>query len=304
MWEREWRSAEAVVLWAAVAATGAIIGCGESKKKTEQGIEVAAWTPRNTSAETGGGASMVPKNEVTGPVSYVDAETAYKNGQFDEAVTLFKGYTTGKPENPWGHFMLGLSAWKVRDLDQAEAEFLRAIELDPKHVKSRYNLVRVYLDKGEPAKAVDHIDAAIMLDTITSEGYRLLGRVRDDLKTLPEAEEAYRHALEIEGGDVWAMNNLGLNLVKQGKFERAIIVFARVTELKPENPTFQNNLGMALELTGYFTGAAKAYQAAVSVDGSYQKAVSNLARVDKLEDKPGLPVLDLEALAKTFATRQ
>lgn len=302
MWKREWQGAEAVVLWAALATAAAIIGCGESRKK-EQGIEVAELAPRNASVEPAGGGSM-SKTEVTGPVSYVDAETAYKNGQFDEAVTLFKGYTAGKPENPWGHFMLGLSAWKVRDLDQAEAEFLRAIELDPKHVKSRYNLVRVYLDKGEAEKAVDHIDAAIKLDSSTSEGYRLLGRIKDDLKALPEAEEAYRQALKINGGDVWAMNNLGLNLVKQGKFERAIVVFARVTELKPDNPTFQNNLGMALELNGYFTGATKAYQAAVSVDGSYQKAVSNLARVEILEDKPGLPVLDLEALAKTFATRQ
>ena len=49
MWKREWRGAEAVVLWAALATAAAIIGCGESRKK-EKGIEVAELKPGVTAS--------------------------------------------------------------------------------------------------------------------------------------------------------------------------------------------------------------------------------------------------------------
>jgi len=303
MWQRQMRSVEAVVLWGAVAASLAIIGCGERKKKEALVEEVGRLTPRPASVETGGG-EVSMGTTTAGPVSFADAQEAYNTKRFTVAVEMFKGYTESKPENAWGHFMLGLSAWKSGDTDQAESELLKAIELDSTHLKSRYNLARVYLDKGDGQKAAEQVEKGLTLDSASSEGFRLQGRVREELGMFPEAEESYRHALEIDGKDVWAMNNLGLNLVRQGKFERAVSVLARVTQLKPENPTFQNNLGMALELSGYFTGATKAYQSAVTLDGSHQKAIDNLARVEKLEDKAGLPVLDLEALAKTFTTRQ
>ncbi|MBI4500361.1 MAG: tetratricopeptide repeat protein [Gemmatimonadetes bacterium] len=241
-----------------------------------------------------------PAGEVTGPVSFNDAEAAYEQKQFDDAVKLFKGYTTQKPENAWGHYMLGLSAWKTRDFGQAESEFLRALELDPTHVRSRYNLARVYLDQEEPAKAAEQIESALKIDSTSAEGFRLLGRARDELGLLKEAEQAYREALKRDNRDFWSMNNLGLNFISQDRAGEAVGVLSRAVQLQPEKALFRNNLGMALELNGYFVDAGKAYQAAVEKDSSYQKAIDNLARVSGHEDKPGLPPLDLDVLAQNF----
>lgn len=297
MLERRQRSVAAFVLWGMASLTA--LGCGDSRKQ-ETATDVTEVNHSATPADALSEASMPAT--VVEPVSYTEAEKAYTESRFDEAVGLFKRYTAGKPENPWGYYMLGLSAWKNRDLDDAETGFLRAIELDSSHVKSRINLARVYLDKEEPGKAVGQVEVAMKLDSTSAEGFRLLGRVRDELGLYPEAELAYRQALTIDGEDVWAMNNLGLNFIKQGKLERSIGVLARVTQIKPDSPRFHNNLGMALELNGYFSAAAAAYQAAVGIDGSYQKAIDNLARVSELKDSPGIPVLDLELLAKTFSS--
>ena len=284
MWERQGSSVWGTVLLAAASLT--LVYCGESAKN-QGGSETGRVSARLTPVDTISQASM--STTIVGPVSYADAESAYTEKRFDEAVTRFKGYTATKPENPWGHYMLGLSAWKVRDFDQAESELLKAIELDSTHVKSRINLARVYLDKGEPGKAEEQVQVVVKLDSASGEAFRLLGRVRDDLKMYPEAEEAYRTAIEIDSTDVWAMNNLGLNLIKQGKLETSVEVLTKVTEIKPESPTFQNNLGMALELNGRFTDATKAYQEAVNLDAKYQKAVDNLARVTGLKDKVVTP---------------
>jgi Flp pilus assembly protein TadD len=81
-------------------------------------------------------------------VSYEEADSAFRAGRYDEAARLFARYTEGKPENPFGHYMLGLSAWKSRDHTGAEAAFERALALDPDHVKSYLNLARVLLEVG------------------------------------------------------------------------------------------------------------------------------------------------------------
>ncbi|HVL18767.1 MAG TPA: hypothetical protein VM387_12245, partial [Gemmatimonadales bacterium] len=44
------------------------------------------------------------------PVSYVDAEQAFHRGSYGEATQLFEGYRRQHPDNPWGHYMYGLSA--------------------------------------------------------------------------------------------------------------------------------------------------------------------------------------------------
>jgi len=290
------RAVAAAALWGMVSLTAG--GCGDSRKR-EAGSQKPDAEPVKTTTEALSEASL--PTTVIVPVSYEDAEKAYNERRYEDAVGLFRGYTASKPGNPWGYYMLGLSAWKNRDLEEAERGFARAIELDSGHVKSRINLARVYLDMDLPEKASDHVNVAMKLDSTSAEGFRLQGRVRDELGIFPEAELSYREALRIDEEDGWAMNNLGLNFIRQGKLERAIGALARVTQLKPDVPPFQNNLGMALELSGYVRAAAVAYQGAVALDGSYQKAIDNLARVAGLTDQPGLPELDLAKSAASFA---
>ena len=68
---------------------------------------------------------------------------------------LFTGYTTEHPDNVWGYYMLGLSAWKTGDRDAAVRAFTQALEKDSTRVKSRLNLKRLAAKKlknEEPTK--------------------------------------------------------------------------------------------------------------------------------------------------------
>ena len=277
------------------------MACGDSKDGKEKLADTPELTVRPASnVETVGTTGGSPAVE-TGPVSFEEAKKTFDGGDFHEASRMFKGFTTTKPDNMWGHYMLGLSAWKEHDFEQAETELLRSIEIDSTHLKSRYNLARVYLDNGEPEKAVDQIRVGLTLDSTSSEGYRLLGRSQDQLGQLPEGEQSYRIALKLDQQDAWTMNNLGLNLIQQNRPEEAIGVLARAVQLKPDNARFENNLGMALELNGYVVKAGEEYEKAVALDGSNQKAQQNLDRVKGHSDKPGIPELKLEEVAQRFA---
>jgi tetratricopeptide (TPR) repeat protein len=85
-------------------------------------------------------------------VTYEEAESTFTSRRYGEATEMFASYVSRRPQNPWGHYMLGLSAWKAGQLPRARESFERAIELDPSHVKSLLNLTRVLLDMRSPAR--------------------------------------------------------------------------------------------------------------------------------------------------------
>ena len=129
---------------------------------------------------------------------------------------------------------------------------------------------------------------------------RLLGRARAEAGQTDDAIDAYRTAVTLDDQDAWTFNNLGVLDIGQGLAEDAVGALARAADLKPDVATFHNNLGMALEQTGYFESAQDQYRMAVQADSTYQKAAANLQRIDGWKDKAGLPPLDLPGLEQKF----
>jgi len=213
---------------------------------------------------------------------------------------VFARYTQTKSENPWGYYMLGLSAWKAGDHDTAERAFEQALERDPRHVKSRLNLCRVLLDTHRPQDALVRVDEVLLIDPNSNDGYRLQGRAYRQLGQVDDAIRAYRHAIYIDNEDAWSMNNLGLIWIETERFDLALPPLARAVELNGAEAIFWNNLGMALEGTGHFRAAEEAYATAVDADDAYYNAEMNLARVKEVLEDPALEPVDLELAAERF----
>ena len=234
------------------------------------------------------------------PVSYEDAESAFTKGNYSDAAELFAAYIESKPENPWGRYMLGLSAWKAGDLARAEQAFDEALTLDPAHLKSMLNSTRVLLERGKNAEALERVTGALEIAPQSAEASRLHGRVLAQIGRNDEAIVAYQRAAALDERDTWAMNNLGLLYIQLGRYTEALPPLARATELNPRSPVFQNNLGQALERLGYYPEARKAYESAVASDSGYVKASTGLARVTGIEQPEGVTAPDLKALADEF----
>ena len=276
--------------------------CGGEVKNVKEVVgdsanPVATITvPGPTDTSTG----TVVSNTPTQAVSIAEGEKVYQEKRYADAAALFSTYVDQHPNNPWGHYMLGLSSWKAGDLQRAESAFVRANEIDPKHVKTLLNLTRVHLDQGRQKDALARVNAALVLDSSSGEAYRLLGRVRSALNEPNEAVAAYRFALSHDPKDVWSMNNMGLILIQQGSFEEALGPLALAVQLDSGVATFQNNLGIALEHTGRFTLATQAFKSALAVDESYTKAKLSLARVEGRKEDPTVTPVELTTLAESF----
>ena len=282
------RQVTAVLLVAFAAA-----GCsksGETPQTTTQGTgiatratPVAAQRPVDSRDEEGAGEETTPK--VSGPVSFADAEAAYQAKKYSEAVTLFERYTGQRPGNAWGHFMLGMSASKAGDLARAESAFEQALSIAPTHVGSLVNLSRVLIDQNRVDAALVRLAQAGEISPGSPDVQRLLGRAYTAQGKTDEAVDAYRHAIALDAGDAWSMNNLGLLFLEERRPDEALPLLARAVELRMDVPAFHNNLAMALEHTGRFAAAAAEYRSALTADPGYVKARQNLVRVEAV--KPG-----------------
>jgi predicted Zn-dependent protease len=277
-----------------------VAACGDDKRPITTTIPGSSGTPAAETTRSGAPSGTVTETTAaTVPVSYVDAEAAYTARKYAEAAELFASYTRANPENPWGHYMQGLSSWKAGNPEQAMTSFDEALRIDPQHRKSLLNSARVLLDTGRPREALQRIERAMALEPLSAEGLRLLGRARYELQQIPEAIDAYQRAIALDERDVWAMNNLALIYIQQDRSEAALPILARAVELRDDSPVFQNNLGTALERTGRFAAAKEAYQAALAADSSYAKASASLARVTPLAGSDTTTV-DLSALVAEF----
>lgn len=225
-----------------------------------------------------------PAIVISGPVTFELADSAYRDRRYDDATTLFKAYTENRPSNPWGFYMLGLSAWKSGDRSEAVSAFTQALALDSTHMKSHLNLSRVLLEEGQPDSALTHIEAVIVLDSTSSEPVRLQGRAFEAQGKMDDAILAYQRAFQLDSTDVWALNNLGALYIRLERFQEAIEPLKVAVQLNDKVAVFHNNFGMALERTGQYRAAEDEYRAAVAIEGTYGKAVTNLQRVQQLKE--------------------
>ncbi|HZE94457.1 MAG TPA: tetratricopeptide repeat protein [Gemmatimonadales bacterium] len=291
-----------VILMAAIVCTTiaaySFAACGD---RTPEKARASEPTSSPTSSVPVSNVSTTkPALVISGPVTFEMADSAYRDRRYDDATTLFKTYTDDRPTNAWGFYMLGLSAWKSGDRVQAASAFVQALKLDSTHVKSHLNLARVLLESGQPDSALVQIEAAIALDSTSGEPLRLQGRAFEAQGKNDDAIVAYQHAIVKDDGDFWAMNNLGALYMRVQRFEDAIGPLARAVELNDKIATFHNNLGMALELTGRFEQSVEQYRAALAIEGTYGKSVSNLQRVELVKQDPSVTPVDLAERSKQF----
>lgn len=294
--ERLGYAAVVAVLLAAFLATGCGIPDDDAGRTSGAGETVGELTPVVHIPTSLPEPESEPEVVESKPATFDEAESAYRHGSYDEAVKLFSSYNESRPKNPWGLYMLGLSAHKAGKLDLAKLSFTEALSTDPRHVKSLLNLGRVLLDTDEPDEALREIEFALEIDPRSGEALRLKGIALHDLGRVDEAIDSFREALALDDQDVWTLNNLGFVYLEQHRFVDALPPLARAVELKSDVAVFQNNLGMALERAGYIGSAVEAYEAAVSADPSHGKARANLERVEKW----GVD-LDIKADLRSFA---
>lgn len=283
----------AIVLPFAVAACGGDRGSANVATAQAKPAVPVSTVGRLTTA-TNGGTPPAPEK------TYETGEAAFKAGSYRSAAEMYKARVGAKPDAN-GFYMLGLSAWKSGDFAASKDAFDKAIELDPKFAKSYFNEARVLLDMKRAPEALELIEKGRGIDSASVDGVRLKARAQSESGDVEGAMQTYRELLVHDDADTWGLNNLGVLLLDRGEFTEALGPLARVVQVKPTAPLFQNNYGMALERSGYKVAALRHYEVAVRNDSTFTKAVKNAERLRGIvTDTTAAEEVSVSDLAEAF----
>ena len=105
------------------------------------------------------------------------------------------------PQDPRGPNKLGVLRALRGRLDDAEAHFQQALELDPKFPPALTNLGNVLLERGDAEQAIKLYEEALAIDPNYSSAHhnmaaalKKLGHYRPMVQHLKDAQKAFREA--------------------------------------------------------------------------------------------------------------
>ena len=136
------------------------------------------------------------------------------------------------------------------------------------------------------AEALGFYRAALALRPRTPAVYNNLGLALKEQKKLPEAEAAFRKAIDLRpdlaGGPYY---NLGIVLQQQKKLPEAMHAYRKAIELIPDYPEAYYNLGNALREHKKLSEAEAAYRKTIELKPDLAEAYCNLADVLKQQGR-------------------
>jgi protein O-GlcNAc transferase len=147
---------------------------------------------------------------------------------FAAAVDPLQKYIKQRPDDPYANFQLGYAFVGLKRPEDAKAQFLRAIALDPKMAAAHLNLGLVLMD-SDPANAAEAFRHAADLQPTESRPRFLAGFCLEQTGKFPEAIEQYRAGLAISPKDYESHYALARVLVQtkdaagaEGQFREAV----------------------------------------------------------------------------------
>ncbi|MBD3176717.1 MAG: tetratricopeptide repeat protein, partial [Armatimonadia bacterium] len=204
-------------------------------------------------------------------------------GQLDAAQTTEREARKHYSEDPEVLFQAGLLHRDLGNLREAEDRFLKAIDapsggyfasVDPaiQGYKARYNLGTVYMDMGQPQRAVEQWRVALAERPGFEPGQRMLTYALLQSGQLAEAEPELRRLLKLSPDDAEAHHNLATLLCELERYGESIPVAEQCLSLRPDRTDTYFALAEAQDKLGDRDAAIETIERLLRRDPSSQRA--------------------------------
>jgi protein O-GlcNAc transferase len=172
----------------------------------------------------------------------VDAKAAADKSDYTTAVADYEKYLGQRPDDAEAHFDLGYVYTAQHQSEKADAEYRKAIELDPKMTQAYLNLGISLIDTA-PKDAVAPLQKVTEQEYGFERGHFLLGVAEENSKELPEAVKELGIAIKLDPNDEAAYVALGRANLASGNAAAAEADFQDALRLKSDDSDAQ--LGLA-----------------------------------------------------------
>ena len=236
----------------------------------------------------------------------------------DAAVDTLQSALQNDPDNAVAHYQLGLAFDHKHDAARAEAEWRKAVRLNPDLPEAQSALATVELFRGDAAALLETSQQIIKSQPNAADGFLLkclaetamhkfndaqhdaeeglqrapqspapyvqMGNVQFVQKHYPDAEKYFQQALDKDPSSADGLSGLMNTYSVQKQFDKAIAAANTQIAKSPNNSNFYDLLGTAL-LTGRkdLPGAEAALHKAIDLDKNNTDALEKLGQVQVQE---------------------
>jgi len=184
-------------------------------------------------ATTGSVDSKEEKNELA-QKKFRDALQFGSLNQKNKMMKALKEAIELNPNDANSHFFLGREYRFKGDLDKAESEFIKSIQLNNRLNEGYHQLARVYMQKQNWKKAIHYFNKGLSLPSTKDpqQVYNWLALCNYFLGDHDQAEIEWKKALDIkDNAAIWV--NLALAYRDASKFDLAKASLEKAVELRP-----------------------------------------------------------------------
>jgi len=154
--------------------------------------------------------------------------------------------------------------------------FTYMVEREPEAATLHFHLASALAEKGDSTGAIEHYQRVVQIVPNYEEAYNNMGVECLKLGRVDQAIVVYRKTLEIDPNHTRAMNNLANCLLKKGQPAEAEKLYRRVLSLKPDSATAYYNLANVLAGRGEIDTAIDLYEKALAIDPDSLQTYKNL----------------------------
>ena len=154
----------------------------------------------------------------------------------DEAIAEFVKIVSLEPKSLEDHLLLGQLYTVKHDNANAEAQFKAAQAIEPASEDVILNLARLYAESGDVKRAAELIEAVPVEDRTTKEEFAL-GAAYEQLKDSKKAIAAYQRSVDMEPENLDAEKALAQALLADNQLDEALKEFKQISAADPEDTT-------------------------------------------------------------------
>jgi tetratricopeptide (TPR) repeat protein len=232
-------------------------------------------------------------NPAVAEVYYRQAQSLQASGRIDEAIAEYGKAISTDPALMAAHYNLGVLHFQQGDWSESANCFRTAFSIAPEFVHAAYNLAAAY-DKGNlRSAAIGAYQQTLAIAPGHASAAYNLGLLFFGAGRYADAKAAFRQVIANEPNHCEAHNNLGLTCHHAGCLNEAISCFEEAIRIKPDFAQAYQNLGNVFMDLDQWDQTIACYQKALAVDHHDPSAHYKMGKLY-------LEVLDLENARSCF----
>ena len=197
---------------------------------------------------------------------YKEVVLSYREGNYEDAVSICKNLINLAPDNALYHNTLGVILHEMKRYDEALIEMQKAVELEPDNAEYRNFLGVTLYEMKRYDEALIEKQKAVELEPDNAQYHDSLSITLYEMKRYDEALIENQKAVELEPDNPEYRDAIGITLGCIKRYDEAFVEHRKAVELEPDNAQYHHSLGVTLHALKRYDEALIEFQKAVELE--------------------------------------